>query len=477
MTPPPFPRATRVCTPTRRESLAFCGRSRGDEATDESPDGVLGVPAGGDRRARPPRVSTGDGAGRGRTRGRRAQPSPQRHRPAAPTRRPTRSPRACGSIAAAQDPHEFDFGTDMMAWTLAMGHSMVRAGLACKERHNGRGGPTSCTRTTGWSLTRPSRWPNTSTYHWFPPSTPPRPARHSGWVSGPISRQVHAVESWLVRESDSLITCSASMSDEITELFGPGLAEIPGHPQRNRRRRYGRSRHVDPVTARRELLYLGRLEYEKGIHDAIAALPRIRRTHPGHDADHRRRRHPASIGCVEQARKHKVLKATTFVGTRRPRGARAAAAYRRRRGAAQPLRAVRHRRARGRRDRHPAGHLQCRRAGRGGDQRRRPAVVSRPAMSRAWPRRSAPCSTIPDAAQRRAMAARERLTSDFDWHTVAGETAQVYLAAKRARTRTAPRGESSSSTRCPTADSSTGIEPFRAYRRIWTRNGSASIPR
>jgi glycogen(starch) synthase len=37
----------------------------------------------------------------------------------------------------------------------------------------------------------------------------------------------------------------------------------------------------------------------------------------------------------------------------------------------------------------------------------------------------------PDAAQRRARAARERLTSDFDWHTVADETAQVYLAAKR----------------------------------------------
>ena len=37
----------------------------------------------------------------------------------------------------------------------------------------------------------------------------------------------------------------------------------------------------------------------------------------------------------------------------------------------------------------------------------------------------------PDAAQRMAVAARERLTSDFDWHTVADETAQVYLAAKR----------------------------------------------
>ena len=60
--------------------------------------------------------------------------------------------------------------------------------------------------------------------------------RHSGWVAGTISRQVHAVESWLVNESDSLITCSASMSDEITALFGPGLAETAGDPQRNRRR-------------------------------------------------------------------------------------------------------------------------------------------------------------------------------------------------------------------------------------------------
>jgi glycogen(starch) synthase len=36
-----------------------------------------------------------------------------------------------------------------------------------------------------------------------------------------------------------------------------------------------------------------------------------------------------------------------------------------------------------------------------------------------------------DAAQARAVAARERLTSDFDWGTVARDTAQVYLAAKR----------------------------------------------
>ena len=61
------------------------------------------------------------------------------------------------------------------------------------------------------------------------------------------------------------------------------------------------------------LVYLGRLEYEKGIHDAIAALPRIRRTHPGTTLT------IAGEGTqlqwlVEEARKRKVLKATEFVG-------------------------------------------------------------------------------------------------------------------------------------------------------------------
>ena len=45
----------------------------------------------------------------------------------------------------------------------------------------------------------------------------------------------------------------------------------------------------------------------------------------------------------------------------------------------------------------------------------------------------------PDAAQCRAVAARERLTSDFDWHTVATRTAQVYLAAKRREREPHPR--------------------------------------
>lgn len=209
-------------------------------------------------------------------------------------------------IAAAEDPHEFDFGTDMMAWTLAMGHSMVRAGLALKWRPD-------VVHAHDWLVAHPAialaehfDVPLVSTIH------ATEAGRHSGWVAGKISRQVHAVESWLVRESDSLITCSASMGEEITELFGPGLSE-------SRVIRNGIDAGLWPFarrTARRgpaRLLYLGRLEYEKGVHDAIAALPRIRRTHPGTTLT------IAGDGTqqdwlLEQARKHKVLRAVDFVG-------------------------------------------------------------------------------------------------------------------------------------------------------------------
>jgi glycogen synthase len=331
-------------------------------------------------------------------------------------------------VAAAQDPHEFDFGADMMAWTLAMGHSMVRAGLAIKGRRNRPWRP-DVVHAHDWLVAHPAialaeyfDVPLVSTIH------ATEAGRHSGWVSGPISRQVHAVESWLVHESDSLITCSASMSDEITELFGPGLTEI-------RVIRNGIDASLWPFARRQprngpaQLMYLGRLEYEKGIHDAIAALPRIRRTHPGTTLT------IAGTGTqqqwlVEQARKHKVLKATTFVGHLDH----------------EKLVHLLHTADAAVLPSHyePFGIVALEAAATG-----IPLVTSnvgglgeavingQTGMSYA-PRDVAGLAAAvravlddPDAAQRMAIAARERLTSDFDWHTVADETAQVYLAAKR----------------------------------------------
>ncbi|MCB0929791.1 MAG: glycosyltransferase family 4 protein [Mycolicibacterium insubricum] len=334
-------------------------------------------------------------------------------------------------IAAAQDPHEFEFGSDMMAWVLAMGHSMIRAGLALGDWR------PDVVHAHDWLVAHPAvalaeffDAPLVSTIH------ATEAGRHSGWVSGRVSRQVHAQESWLVNDSDSLITCSASMREEITRLFGPGLSEInvipngictTGWPFAERRS------HDGPA----ELLYFGRLEYEKGVHDLIAALPRIRRTHPGTTLT------IAGDGTQEgflvaQARKHKVLKATKFVGRvdhrqllellhradvavlpshYEPFGIVALEAA----ATGIPLATS-----------HVGGLGEAVIDGQTG-------VVFPPRDVGALADGVRRVLDDPAAAQQRAVAARERLTSDFAWPTVAEHTAEVYLSAKRGERNPQPR--------------------------------------
>jgi glycogen synthase len=340
-------------------------------------------------------------------------------------------------IAAAHDPHEFTFGNDMMAWTLAMGHAMIRAGLSLNNGRSEHAWRPDVVHAHDWLAAHPAvalsefhDVPMVSTIH------ATEAGRHSGWVSGSLSRQVHAVESWLVRESDSLITCSASMSDEITELFGPGLAEITMIPN-------GIDADCWPFATRRprtgppELLYVGRLEYEKGVHDAIAALPQVRRAYPGTTLT------IAGTGTqqdwlVEQARKHRVRKATTFVG--RLDRAELLTLLHRADVAVLPSHYE------------PFGLVALEAAAAGA-----PLVTSNIGglgeavidgeTGLSCPPRDVPqlakaiCAALDDpaATQRRARAARKRLTSDFDWHTVADEIARVYLAAKRREHQLLPR--------------------------------------
>ncbi|UKN41984.1 glycosyltransferase family 4 protein [Mycobacterium lepromatosis] len=340
-------------------------------------------------------------------------------------------------IATAQDPHEFTFSDDMMAWTLAMGHAMIRTGLSLTRHGSELPWRPDVVHAHDWLVAHPAITlaqfydvPMVSTIH------ATEAGRHSGWVSGALSRQVHAVESWLVRESDSLITCSASMDNEITELFGPGLAEITVI-------RNGIDPARWPFAARQartgpaELLYVGRLEYEKGVHDVIAALPRIRRSYPGTTLT------IAGEGTqqdwlVDQARKYKVIKATRFVGHLNHN--ELLAALQRADAAVLPSHYE------------PFGLAALEAAAVGtplvtsnigglGE-----AVINGQTGVSCPPRDIAGlaamvCAVLddPDAAQQRARAARERLTSDFDWQTVAQQTAQVYLAAKRRERQPQPR--------------------------------------
>lgn len=332
-------------------------------------------------------------------------------------------------VAVAEDPAHFVFGEDMLAWTLAMGHAMVRAGIALQKPGVGEGWQPDVVHAHDWLVAHPAialaefyEVPLVSTLH------ATEAGRHSGWLSGRINRQVHSVEWWLAHESDALITCSTSMDSEVTQLYGPSLPpitvirngiDVSTWTFRERTARSG------PPT----LLFVGRLEYEKGVQDAIAALPRIRRSHPGTTL--------AIAGegtqfdwLSQQARTHRVARAVNFLGNLEhtellgwlhgadaivlpsryePFGIIALEAA----ASGTPLAAS------------TAGGL--------GE-----AVIDGVTGVSFQPGDVGGLTSAvreilddPDAAQQRAIAARARLTADFDWNTVAAETAQVYAASKR----------------------------------------------
>ncbi|MGW0040472.1 glycosyltransferase family 4 protein [Rhodococcus sp. NPDC003348] len=332
-------------------------------------------------------------------------------------------------VAVAEDAPHFVFGEDMLAWTLAMGHAMVRAGVGLARPGIGEGWRPDVVHAHDWLVAHPAialaeyyDVPLVSTLH------ATEAGRHSGWLSGTINRQVHSVEWWLANESDSIITCSASMEEEVSELYGPNLApvtvirngiDVATWSYRDRAPRSGPPR----------LLFVGRLEYEKGVQDAIAALPRIRRSHPGTTLA------VAGEGTQyewlrEQARTHRVLRSVNFLG--------------------------------------PLDHTELLGWLHGADAIVLPSryepfgIIALEAAAAGTPLVTSTAGGLgeavvdgltglsfqpgdvdgltsavrevldnPTAAQRRARAARERLTEDFDWHQVALDTAQVYLSAKR----------------------------------------------
>ncbi|MGA6204530.1 glycosyltransferase family 4 protein [Nocardia testacea] len=332
-------------------------------------------------------------------------------------------------VAVAEDPPIFDFGEDMLAWTLAMGHAMVRAGVALDKPGIGEGWTPDVVHAHDWLVAHPAialaeyyDVPLVSTIH------ATEAGRHSGWVAGRVNRQVHSVEWWLANESDALITCSTSMKDEVERLYRPD--RIPVHVIRN-----GIDvgawtfRTRSPRSGPPRLLYVGRLEYEKGVQDAIAALPRIRRAHPGTVLT------VAGVGTQfewlrQLARTHRVARAVHFAGQLDHaellgwlHGADAIVLPSR----YEPFGIVALEAA-------AAGTpLVTSTAGGLGE-----AVIDGVTGASFEPADvhglvDAVISVLDDpaAAQERAFAARERLTADFAWDVVAAETAGIYSDAKR----------------------------------------------
>ncbi|HUQ60436.1 glycosyltransferase family 4 protein [Lentzea sp.] len=333
-------------------------------------------------------------------------------------------------VRVAEDPAHFVFEKDLLAWTLAMGHAMTRAGLAL--------GPwrPDVVHAHDWLVAHPAvalaeafGVPLVATIH------ATEAGRHSGWLSHPLNQQVHSVEWWLANRADSLITCSSAMRGEVAHLFDvdtadvsvlhngiePGGWKVRASDVGKARRAY--SPHGDPL-----LLFFGRIEWEKGIQDLIAALPRIRRHHRG------TRVVVAGGGSQtewlqDQARKHRVLRAVEFVGHLSDRSL--AALLTAADAVVLPSRYE------------PFGIVALEAAAAG-----TPLVASTagglgevvldgetglsfaPGDVDGLARAVRDVLSDPSSAASRARAAKARLATDFNWSTIASDTAAVYSAAR-----------------------------------------------
>jgi glycogen(starch) synthase len=339
-------------------------------------------------------------------------------------------------LRVAEDPPHLEFERDMVAWTLGMSHAMIRAvpDWLSSGAENWR---PDVVHAHDWLVAHASITladlldvPLVATIH------ATEAGRHAGWLSSVTSRQVHSVEWWLAQRADALITCSAAMRAEAAGLFDRDESDIT--VLHNGIEPSSWEVAPDEVAAVRDryapdgaplLAYFGRLEYEKGVHDLIAAMPRIRRAYPG------TRLLVAGHGTqaeflVSQARIHRVRRSVLMLGHLSDAGLAAVLAT-----AAAVVLPSRY---------EPFGMVALETAAAGAPlvastagglgEVVRDGVTGVSFAPGDVPGIAAAVTSVladPAGARRRATAARARLADEFDWDRIAAATADVYATAER----------------------------------------------
>jgi len=172
---------------------------------------------------------------------------------------------------------------DLLAWVMALNHGVARAALRV-----GRERPYDVVHAHDWMVTHAATTvkealglPLVATLH------ATEAGRHQGWLPTDLSKTIHAVEWWLTYQARRVITCSAHMQWEATRLFDLPPDSVDVVPNGIDLDRWSVSSEA-VLGARRTyaaggplIVYTGRLEYEKGVHTLLRAMPRLRRRFPG----------------------------------------------------------------------------------------------------------------------------------------------------------------------------------------------------
>jgi glycogen(starch) synthase len=186
-------------------------------------------------------------------------------------------------VRVPQDSPEIPFHEQFLAWVLALNHAMTRASYAL-----GRTWRPEVVHAHDWlvghaaaNLRQAFEVPVVATMH------ATEAGRHQGWLPTQLSKSIHTLEWWLTFEARRVIACSQHMRWEVERLFelppdkvdvilnGIDLGEWTTTPEQVAE---ARAQHAGDGPM---VLFSGRLEWEKGVHTLLDAMPRLRRRFPG----------------------------------------------------------------------------------------------------------------------------------------------------------------------------------------------------
>ncbi|HEY3504513.1 MAG TPA: glycosyltransferase family 4 protein [Actinocatenispora sp.] len=187
-------------------------------------------------------------------------------------------------VRAPADPPLFPFATEtLLAFTMSLNHALTRAALrVCAEQeYDVVHGHDWLVTHAAVTLKHHLRVPLVATVH------ATEAGRHSGWLPGELNRCIHSVEWWLAYEARRVLVCSGYMRWEVSRLFElpagkvrviPNGVDAAAFRVTPRQVRAARERYAGDGPL---VVYAGRLVYEKGVQDLIAATPTLRRRFPG----------------------------------------------------------------------------------------------------------------------------------------------------------------------------------------------------
>ena len=183
-------------------------------------------------------------------------------------------------VRAAFDPLRID---DLLGWVAGLGRALARSGAALAPAWT-----PDVVHAHDWVVADAARRlcdglgaPLVVTLH------ATEAGRHQGWLPSEMSRAIHRSEWRLAHDARRVVTSSDAMRREVLTLFDADPARVTVvRPGLDVTRWRARPRDVAAVRERHAgegpLLVTGaRLEYEKGVHTLLDALPRLRRRFPG----------------------------------------------------------------------------------------------------------------------------------------------------------------------------------------------------